>query len=203
MKNSIFLFSLLTTLLLAACQPSMSTNENPNDEEDSRMMDDQMMEDMGGMGNMDEFMMDGNMGMMIHDDEDFLALMIPHHQEAIDTAQVILEKSENEDLKALAQDIVDAQTAEIEQMETWGKDWFGEEFKASEDYEEMMPDLSELEGEELDQAFIEGMIAHHQMAIMMAMHLQMITDREELEELAENIIEAQSTEVEMMGEWLK
>lgn len=141
--------------------------------------------------------------MMVQSDEDFLSMMIPHHQEAIDTAEVILAKSENADLKALAQDIVDAQTAEIAQMKGWGEEWFGSDFKASDDYEAMMPDLSKLEGEELDQTFIEGMIEHHQMAIMMAYEIRMITERPELLDMANAIIDAQSAEIDMMKGWLK
>ncbi len=196
MKNFIFLSSVLAAfLLLSAC-----VTENNDD----RMMDDDssMMND--SMEGMDHSMMGHDMdSMMVQSDEDFLSQMIPHHQEAIDTAKVILEKSENADLKALAQDIVDAQTSEIAQMESWGKEWFGSDFKASDDYEAMMPDLSKLEGEELDQAFIEGMIEHHEMAIMMAWQLKMITERPELLEMADAIVEAQSSEIETMKGWLK
>lgn len=144
--------------------------------------------------------------MMIQSDEEFLAMMIPHHQEAIDTSKVILEKSENEELKTLAQGIVDAQTAEIAQMETWAVEWFGEEFSLS-NYELMMPELSylivpQLEGEELDQAYIRGMIEHHEGAVQMAEELKMVTERPELLEMADNIIEAQTTEIELLKSWL-
>ena len=197
MKKIILLSILSTALLLSACE----TQDRAETTDDSSMMDhgENMDHMMGGGGMMDDDMM----GMMIHDDEDFLAQMIPHHQEAIDTSKVILEKSSNAELKALAQDIVDAQTAEIAQMESWGKEWFGEGFEASEDYEAMMPDLSKLEGEERDEAYLEGMIEHHRMAIMMAQHLKMITEREELLEMADAIIVAQSSEIEMMEDWLK
>lgn len=197
MKNFILLSSVLVlTLALTACETT-DRDEDRNDD-DSSMMDEDTM------GGMDHSMMGHDMdSMMVQSDEDFLAQMIPHHQEAIDTAEVILEKSENADLKALAQDIVDAQTSEIAQMEAWGKEWFGTDFKASDDYEAMMPDLSNLEGEELDQAFISGMIEHHEMAIMMAMQLKMITERPELLEMADAIVEAQSTEIDMMKGWLK
>ncbi|QQR54548.1 DUF305 domain-containing protein [Candidatus Peregrinibacteria bacterium] len=201
MKNFTLLSSVLAaSLLLAACETESRDDDRMMDN-DSSMMDhgDEDMDHMMGNGMM---MDDDMMGMMIRNDEDFLSMMIPHHQEAIDTAKVILEKSENAELKALAQAIVDAQTAEITQMEDWGKEWFGTEFKASDDYEEMMPDLSVLEGEELDQAFIEGMIEHHQMAIMMAMRLQMITERQELKDMADAIIDAQSAEIDMMEGWL-
>lgn len=197
MKNFILFSSILTaSLLLTACETE------PRDDEMMMNDDSSTMDD--SMEGMDHLVMGHDMGsMMVQSDEDFVSMMIPHHQEAIDTSEIILAKSQNAELKAMAQDIVDAQTAEIAQMEGWGKEWFGADFKASDDYEEMMPDLSNLQGEALDQAFIEGMIKHHQMAIMMAYEIQMITERPELLDMADAIIDAQSAEIEMMKKWLK
>ena len=51
-------------------------------------------------------------------DADFLLMMIPHHQSAIDMARVELEQGEDEETRAMAQAIIDAQVAEIAQMRT-------------------------------------------------------------------------------------
>ena len=52
-------------------------------------------------------------------DVDFVRGMIPHHQGAIDMAEVLLAHGEDEQMRTLAQEIIDAQEAEIEQMTTW------------------------------------------------------------------------------------
>ena len=49
-------------------------------------------------------------------DADFLLMMIPHHQSAIDMARVELEQGESDEIKALAQTIIDAQEVEIADM---------------------------------------------------------------------------------------
>jgi uncharacterized protein (DUF305 family) len=49
-------------------------------------------------------------------DADFLLMMIPHHQSAIDMALVVLERGDDEETKALAQAVIDTQEAEIAQM---------------------------------------------------------------------------------------
>ena len=49
-------------------------------------------------------------------DADFLLMMIPHHQSAIDMARVELEQGQDEETKAMAQEIIDAQEAEIAEM---------------------------------------------------------------------------------------
>ena len=49
-------------------------------------------------------------------DADFLLMMIPHHQSAIDMAMVELEMGQDDATKAMAQEIIDAQVAEIAEM---------------------------------------------------------------------------------------
>ena len=48
----------------------------------------------------------------------FLDGMIPHHQSAIDMAEVQLEMGTDEGTRAMAQEIIDAQEAEIAEMRT-------------------------------------------------------------------------------------
>lgn len=57
-------------------------------------------------------------------DKAFLDNMIPHHQSAIDMAQVALDNSNNQDIQRIAGQIVEAQRAEIQQMEQWRQEWY-------------------------------------------------------------------------------
>ncbi|WP_127142819.1 CopM family metallochaperone [Pelagibacterium montanilacus] len=59
-------------------------------------------------------------GMMNEDaDVAFACGMIAHHQGAIDMAQVLLDHGDDPQMRALAEEIIEAQVAEIEQMTTW------------------------------------------------------------------------------------
>jgi uncharacterized protein (DUF305 family) len=49
-------------------------------------------------------------------DADFLLMMIPHHQSAIDMARIELEQGDDEETRAMAQKVIDAQEAEIAEM---------------------------------------------------------------------------------------
>ncbi len=49
-------------------------------------------------------------------DRDFVAMMVPHHQGAIDMARIILRYGKNEQLKRLAQEIIVTQQEEIAAM---------------------------------------------------------------------------------------
>lgn len=55
--------------------------------------------------------------------------MIDHHQMALDMAADCLERAETESVLALCQDIIDAQTAEIEMMQGWLLDWYNNQYE--------------------------------------------------------------------------
>ena len=58
-------------------------------------------------------------------DRAFIDMMIPHHQGAIAMAKKLLEKGEQPGLRRMAEDIIDAQSAEIARMRAWRKAWYG------------------------------------------------------------------------------
>jgi len=72
----------------------------------------------GMMGAMDTMMQSMPMESAGSVDADFLLMMIPHHQSAIDMARIEVEQGQDEETRAMAQAIIDAQEAEIAQMRT-------------------------------------------------------------------------------------
>lgn len=68
---------------------------------------------------------------------------------------------------------------------------------------DMMDSLEGKKGDEFDKAFISSMIEHHQGAIDMAKAAQTSSDRQEIKDLADDIIKAQTTEIDMMTQWQK
>ena len=52
-------------------------------------------------------------------DVDFVRGMIGHHQGAIDMAKIVLENGADPEVRKLAQNVIAAQTAEIDWMQTW------------------------------------------------------------------------------------
>ena len=98
-------------------------------------------------------------------------------------------------------------------MRTWYESWFGSTPPSSGvgssmgmmHMDSMTGDLGNLEqtsDKEFDREFIKQMIPHHEMAVMMAQMLLVSTEREEMKELADNIITSQSREINMMRSWL-
>ena len=135
----------------------------------------------------------------------FAAMMIPHHEQAIQMSELALLNSNEPEILALANEIKAAQGPEIEQMKSWGSSMMGshaghmmDEGMLSDDE---MAQLKDTKGAEFDRLFLEGMIKHHQGAIEMA---DMIIDsaNEEAALLGKNIVESQSAEIERMRQLL-
>lgn len=59
-------------------------------------------------------------------DREFIDMMVAHHQSAIEMARIELAEGEDEEAKALATAIIDAQAREIEDMNAWRTEWYGE-----------------------------------------------------------------------------
>jgi uncharacterized protein (DUF305 family) len=54
----------------------------------------------------------------------FLEAMIPHHEGALVMAKDAIAKSKRPEINKLAQEILDSQKAEIDQMKQWRKSWY-------------------------------------------------------------------------------
>lgn len=164
---------------------------------------------------------DGSGSTAGHNDADvaFAQQMIPHHQQAVEMAQLAETRAESAEVKNVAAEIKAAQDPEIETMtgwlESWGEDVPDEDMSgmdhgdmSSDDMagmmtEEEMGDLEGSSGSEFDQMFLTMMIEHHEGAIEMA---EVELDEGEHAgtlDLAESIIESQRAEIELMESMLE
>ena len=154
-------------------------------------------------------------------DAHFIVMMIPHHQGAIAMSELGLSRARRPEIKALAQRIIASQSREISEMRQWYRQWYGSDvpswgigtgagygmgmrmgmgmgwgmpgFGTSLDALRAAPDF--------DRAFIEQMIPHHRMGVMMASHAQWSTQNPELRQLEAAMVRVQSQEIEQMAQW--
>jgi uncharacterized protein (DUF305 family) len=56
-------------------------------------------------------------------DKAFLSGMIEHHQGAIDMAKLAQKNAKHDEIKKMANDIITAQSNEIDMMQTWQTEW--------------------------------------------------------------------------------
>jgi uncharacterized protein (DUF305 family) len=170
-------------------------------------------------------------------DVDFVTGMIPHHEQAVEMSDLVLAQPDpspgsDEAVRALAQQIADAQAPEVEQMKTWLEDWGMSSDTATGDggmdmdghdmaghgsgggemdgaemnggemngmmTESQMNELSQATGAELDQLYLELMIAHHEGAIEMAQTELKDGKNPAALQLAQGVIDTQQAEIEQM-----
>ena len=148
-------------------------------------------------------MMPGGMtSMRVASEADYLATMIPHHQEAVAAAEE-LSRSARPEMRRLGASIVTTQTAEIDRMQAWLTRWYPRVTPPT-DYRPMMRDLSGLSGDALDEAFLEDMIPHHMMAVMMSQQVLMrdLATHDSVERFAQTVRGDQHAEILTMRTWL-
>ena len=168
---------------------------------------------MGSMMNGGSMM--GSMMGSLNDEEkpfdlQFIDQMIPHHEGALMSSEHMISNSERPELRQLYENIQKSQSEQIEQMQEWRKEWYPDAEQPS----GMMGDgmtggmmggsmQGMMGGDALDTMFLKMMIPHHQTAVEMADEALSKAEHPELRDLAQKIREEQSSEIQLMQEYLE
>jgi uncharacterized protein (DUF305 family) len=147
-------------------------------------------------------------------DTDFATAMISHHGQAIQMADMILAKTQNADVKSLAERIKAAQAPEIATMSGWLQGWdaavpdpFASDTMSSMHSDHMMSAgdmqaMASASGTEADRMFLEMMPKHHEGAIAMARDEVSSGMNSTAKALAQKIIVDQTAEIAEMSDML-
>ncbi|MFD7552830.1 DUF305 domain-containing protein [Streptomyces sp. NPDC059578] len=148
----------------------------------------------------------------------FAQMMIPHHEQALEMSALADGRAEDPEVKALTEEISRAQDPEIQKMRSWLKAWgkpesagdgadHGGHSGGSGEMSGMMTDedmaaLKDAKGTAFDRKFAQLMIDHHNGAIEMAEDEQKNGRNATAKELADDVVKAQSTEVDQLNKIL-
>ena len=142
----------------------------------------------------------------------FASMMIVHHEQAIEMSDIVLAKEDvNPEVVELAEAIKAAQGPEIEQLQGWLDDWGVDPEEQQMDgmdhgdgmmTEDDLAALESADGPEASRLFLEQMIAHHEGAVEMAQTQVDDGSNPDAVELAQTIIDAQTTEIQQMQDLL-
>ena len=141
-------------------------------------------------------------------DRGFVAEMVPHHQSAVDMAEIARKRGESTFVRELASDIMRTQNEEIGvlQREDEGLETAGvkaEPFPMPAGMMGMDMDTGMLEtAEPFDTEFVNMMIPHHESAVEMGTVQLEKGEDPELKALAQDIIDAQEREIREMRDFL-
>jgi uncharacterized protein (DUF305 family) len=145
------------------------------------------------------------------DDVMFAQMMIPHHQQALDLAALVPDRSTNPAVVKLAATIAGEQQPEITAMKALLLQW---EVDPSSDHsghgmamqgmvdDATMAKLQSLKGAEFDTLWLQSMIGHHQGAIEMANTEIAKGASPDMIAMAKNIVTAQQAEIDQMKQML-
>lgn len=130
----------------------------------------------------------------------FLTMMIPHHEQALEMTDLVYDRSEDPVIRSLADQISQAQAPEIARMKSWLQDAGIKEIKSLDHMHGMltgkeMQELRNSNGLAFDNLFLQGMIRHHQGAINM---VSLTAGSEKLESFGAEIFSAQKLEINEM-----
>lgn len=142
------------------------------------------------------------------DDSDvmFLQMMYPHHEQAVEMAALVDGRTDDADVRRLADSIRSAQQPEMDRMTALLDDWgqpAPDAMTTDHGHDGMMTDeqmtsLKQLSGENFDRQWLTLMIEHHSGAITMAQkELAEGTDAD-AKEMASAIIAGQQQEIDTM-----
>ncbi|MGP9545114.1 CopM family metallochaperone [Psychrobacter sp. AOP7-B1-25] len=188
-----------------------ATNDSDGSVSDEPQMSDMLRDYTRSMTRMHDEMM---IGMGYNDpDTAFAKGMLGHHRGAVEMAKIELKYGTDEAMRQLAQEIITAQQTEIDVLNKW--------LASHPDTAKPKPNtiamqqayansMENMHGEMTlgvsdpvpDMAFARGMLPHHVAAVDMAkVQLEYGTD-EEMRQLAQNVIDTQQIEIDMMKNWI-
>ena len=135
----------------------------------------------------------------------FAQMMVPHHHQAVEMADLALARSQSTRLKSLAADIKAAQGPEITTMNGWLREWGAPATAGGMDHgtDGMMSDadmaaLRQAGGQAFDRMWLTMMVAHHEGAVTMAENVLATTKNPQVRTLAQDVVDAQAKEISTM-----
>ncbi|MFF0013623.1 DUF305 domain-containing protein [Streptomyces sp. NPDC005374] len=139
-------------------------------------------------------------------DVSYARMMIEHHTQALELTELAPERAESAKLKALAERISAAQGPEIDAMRAWLKE-HGQSGKSGAHEHASMPGMATeaqvrklraAKGTAFDQLFLTLMITHHEGAITMATDVKGQGNNIRIEEMADDVVAQQTSEINRM-----
>ncbi|WP_030834947.1 DUF305 domain-containing protein [Streptomyces sp. NRRL S-475] len=143
-------------------------------------------------------------------DVSYVRMMIEHHAQALVMTELAPGRAESKDVKRIARRIAAGQKPEIEAMKGWLKS-YGKPFKAERHEHTTMAGMATraqlkklraADGESFDRLFLALMTTHHQGAITMATDVKGQGNNIRVEEMADEVIAQQTSEITRMRSML-
>lgn len=134
----------------------------------------------------------------------FMKDMIDHHDMAVDTSRLCLDRASHGELLELCKDMLESQREEISRMQGWLKAWYEETSTPheTEHGRRDMEHLASLSGSQFEMEFMQMMVGHHAVAVEQSAECLVRSAHGSLTALCTNIARTQAVEIRSMRTWL-
>jgi uncharacterized protein (DUF305 family) len=149
--------------------------------------------------------------------------MSVHHEQAVELAFIVRDRTDDPEIRAMAYDIINTQRAQIGMFSGWLQQWdlpqsstappmawvdqehgsmAGMDGMPGMASDEQVDELRAAKGVEAERLFLELMIEHHKGGVEMAKAVLPLTDRDEVAYIADTIVKSQEAEIATMEQML-
>jgi len=156
--------------------------------------------------------------------------MSVHHAQAVEMAFLIRDRTDDPAIRSMAYDIINTQRAQLGMFSGWLQQWdlsqtdasidpmawadghamAGMEGMSIDSYDDMpgmasdgqLDELAAAQGVEAEKLFLDLMIEHHRGGVDMAEAVLPLTERDEVQYLADTIVKGQQAEIDTMEQML-
>ncbi|MFD8260301.1 DUF305 domain-containing protein [Streptomyces griseoluteus] len=141
-------------------------------------------------------------------DRSYARMMIVHHTQALTMTELVPDRAQSTQVKRIAERISAAQGPEISAMKGWlatnGKGGTAHDHGTMPGMatEAQLTELRAARGKAFDRLFVKLMIAHHEGAITMATDVKAQGNNIQIEEMADDVIAQQTSEIVRMRDML-
>lgn len=138
-----------------------------------------------------------------------LDTLAEHHREGIEISKLADDKAEMPEVRSMATNVERDDAEELTRLQAYRTMWFGARQRAENPNlpgaegltPQEMSQLKNLVGEDFDRMFIDKMIEHHRSGIALVNDIKKNTQREELQEMADEMLREQENELELLEQF--
>ena len=141
-------------------------------------------------------------------ERDFLQNRVAHQQAANEMAQACVQKAQREPLKQFCTALIDTESAESKQLQSWLSQWYGlsappgAQERATQGYRNFMQSVRTQNGPEFERAFLSALRLHHHEGVNESQMCQKQAVHGELRSLCTTMVEEQGREIKQMSAWV-
>lgn len=140
---------------------------------------------------------------LVESEVDYIAQMIPHTLEAIESARYMAENSPSERMRDYAEEVINLQTKQMWTLRSFYQLVNEKEFIGADQYQNKMVDLKQFPPEQLDKEYLRALMNHYSQAVQMTDAIKRQSTKTEMQAIANQVAGELSAEIVKLQAWYR